>query len=68
MMILMIFLGLNGVFAPIHRLESFMHLFTGYDILDIEGLSICVPSQRTGTYLVYSLRNPMMNFESSSLC
>jgi hypothetical protein len=48
----MIFLGLNGVFAPIHKLESFMHLFTGYDILAIGGLSICVPSQRTGTYLV----------------
>jgi hypothetical protein len=49
----MIFLGLNGVFAPIHRLESFMHLFTGYDILAIGGLSICVPSQRTDTYLVF---------------
>jgi hypothetical protein len=52
----MIFLGLNGVFAPIHGLESSC-TYSQSDILAIGGSSICVSSQRMGTYLVKKLRD-----------
>jgi hypothetical protein len=50
-----------------------MHLFPGYDILAIGDSSICVPSQRTGTYLVIHLilvstcqLSPLETYEKAS--